>query len=908
MIYFYATEQDQSNASYHRGKLFEELLRTYLRGAGFEVDLNRRKTSSLEYDLHGHHRVDDRPLIGEAKAHTETIGGKEVAAFVGKALPFLVQVPPYSAVFLSVSSLSPEADDYLRNLVATTNFRISVRSGSELETHMRDVLRLPSVERVIVATQSIIPVPSAQSILHTDRGTFVAVVGSGPEAAFDDRFAVVTMTGVTLTDVKFLTALRAALPALQELEPVWIAPTTEEKSIIDIPSREILSGLITSVDWLDYRKPASLANFVGRKNEMQRANELVEATKNGVVLEVKARSGVGKSSLLSVLAEKWLASGHKVELHDARDVQSSEDVLRLIQRFVGTPKRLTSFEDAGASLEELKTMPHGRFAVFMVDQFESTFQSPEVYTAYEYLGLCIARGQWPIAMVYSRKDDLLTTHDDMLVNFDRFRGLSQSISLEDFSQVEASALIQHAASSSATRLSPKVLAQVLEFAQGFPWLLKRTLAHVYSVSASGVNQTEMLSRGLHLSDLFEEELAELDEQERGYLTRVAAVLPATYQALSRRFDDDPFLRPMLETLTHRKLLRFSAGTYDTYNDVFKDFLLYERLPEQGQSDLFRIGLVSIMQAFRALGGAKRMEPSELAKTLDKTLTGAYNVLRDMRLAGLIVKDSTGWVVPDVVRQFEHQERLGEFVRQSVHRNRIVSALVVELEKTGEMSRQEAARWLKSRFPFVTVREDVWYQYATTLADWMVRLNLAERGVESIGPWRGDPDSAKNLGNLSVSGRGARPKKAVFVPSTNWVTVRSMWQSIADGTGNGMNIRRGDHAARQDLLKLDAIAEETGKQFRVREDFIQFETRVRDLLGSEPYNSFWKDVQNYGYEAAGITGMGMETLAPGTRRWLCKKLANWGRNFGYLPAKTRISSSRSEVKSDQQSLALFYPDS
>lgn len=905
MIYFYSTEQEPSNASFYRGKLFEELLRGYLRAAGYEVDVERRKTSSLEYDLHGHHRVDSRPLIGEAKAHTETIAGKEVSAFVGKAVPFLMKVPPYSAVFLSVSSLSPEADDYVRNLHATTPFRLSVKCGVELENDIREVLGLPAMAHVELVSSDLVPSQSTQSIVHTNRGTFVVVVGAGQERAFDDRFALVAANGRAVSDMQLLQLLRANLQALQELEPVS-AVAADTPALIS--PREIPSGLITAVDWLDYRRPAGLEYFVGRQKEIERAGESVQARPTGSVLEIKARSGVGKSSLLSVLAEAWAAAGHRVELHDARDVQSSEDVLKLIQRFVGDGASLRSFEDADAALERMGAVLAGARAVFMVDQFESTFQSPEVYTAYEFLALCIARGRWPISMIFSRKDDLLTTHDEMLVSLDRLRGVSESISLEDFSQAEAKSLIQNASIAASAKLSPKVLTQVLEFAQGFPWLLKRTLAHVFSVSASGVSQTELLSSGLHLSDLFEEELAELDEQERGYLTRVAAVLPATYQSLARRFDDDPFLRPMLEKLTHRKLLRFSAGTYDTYNDVFKDFLLYERMPEQGQSELLRIGLVSVMQSFRALGGVKRLEPSDLAKSWDKTITGVYNVLRDMRLAGLVIKSPSGWEVPDVVRQYEHQNRLGEFVRQSVLRNHIVAAFIVELEKSGGMTRQEAAHWLRARFPFVTVRDDVWYQYANTLSDWLVRLNLAEFGSDSVNPWRGNPEVARELGNLAVSGRGARPKKAAFVPSTNWVTVCSVWHLVAEGKCDGMNLSRGQHAARQDLLKLNAITEEAGKRFRVREDFAQFEVRVRDILSSEPYLLFWERVQaGMGYDVAASSLKSMQDLSPGTRDWLCKKLSNWGRALGYLPKGLRISS-KPQATSQQQSLSLDADDS
>lgn len=902
MIYFYSTEQDPTNASYYRGLLFEELLRTYLAAAGYEVDVQRRKTASLEYDLHGQHTVDGRSVIGEAKAHTETIGGKEVAAFVGKALPFLVQTaPPYSAIFLSISSLSPEAEDYLRNLATSTPFQIAAKCGVQLEAHLRDTLRLPGAEVVATATKRLIPVPTAQSILHTNRGTFVTVVGSGQEGAFDDRFTLVTSTGTVLTDPELLGQVKSALPTFQELEPVTDSSAVTG-DLNDIPRREIPEGLITAADWLDYRRPAGLQYFVGRDDPIHRATGMLRSAVDGVILEVKARSGVGKSSLLSVLAERWRSDGDLVELHDARDVQSGEDVLRLVQRFVGPSGHIASFEDINVALERLGKRLGGQAAVFMIDQFESSFQVPEVFNAYEYFGLCVARAKWPCCMVFSRKDDLLTTHDDMLVSLERLRGLSVPVSLEDFSQPEASVLIERAAAGRPTRLSPKVLAQVLEFAQGFPWLLKRTLAHVFSISATGVSQTELLSSGLHLADLFEEELAELDEQERGYLTRVAAVLPATYQALARRFEDDPFLRPMLEKLTHRKLLRFSAGTYDTYSDVFKDFLLYERLPEQGQSELLRMGLVSLMQTFRTLGGTNRVDPSELSKTLDKSLTGTYNLLRDLRLSGLIAKNASGWEVPDVVRQYEHQGRLGEFVRQSVLKNRIVAAFLVDLEKSGGMSKRELATWLTGRFPFVRVRDDVWYQYAATMADWMVRLHLAEiEEDDRVVPWRGTTEAAKNLGNLTVSGRGVRPKKSVFVPSCNWSTLQSTWRLIEQGRGNGMKLRVGELEARADLVKLEAVIEEAGKKFVVQGDLAGLEQRVRDMLNDEPYQSFWAALcSGETYEAAVASRLGLASLAPGTRTWLGKKLANWGRCFDKLPK--RLRGRAGEAQSEQLPLA------
>ena len=96
------------------------------------------------------------------------------------------------------------------------------------------------------------------------------------------------------------------------------------------------------------------------------------------------------------------------ELHDARDVQSANDVLALVQRFARPSRRIQSFEDVTPALKELSCRLNGSYGIFMVDQFESTFQSAEVYCAYEYVALCISRESRGLIMVFSRKDDLLT--------------------------------------------------------------------------------------------------------------------------------------------------------------------------------------------------------------------------------------------------------------------------------------------------------------------------------------------------------------------------------------------------------------------------------------------------------------------------------------------------------------------
>lgn len=646
MFYFFDSRQVTENFRYYKGLLFEDLLRRFLGVVGYDCNLQRSKFNSLEYDISGKHRVDHRVVIGEAKAHDETITGEVVSSFIGKFTPHHYRHNGnVTGLFLSTSPLSPDAEDFLRAIREASPFHVERHSGSDLERHIKAALRLPADETVVSLSDMLKVRTHATHLLHTDSGTYLVIVASGLDGGFPDRFLLLNESGGLVADSLFLNRVRENVGALRELDPVTRQLSMVESlgsARVDVPL-----GLITASDWLDFRHPAGSNFFVGRHDSLEQADEVIRAASSGVIIEVKARSGVGKSSLLVELSERWHKMGYIVELHDARDVHSAVDVLRLVGRFMQSPDAVQEFERIAPMLSELSERLSGGRAIFMVDQFEATFQSPEVFRGYEYLAMCIARGPANIAMVFARKDDLLTTHDDLRVDIERIRNLAQPVVLDDFTRLEAFELLVRISEASSKKINPQVLSQVLEFAQGFPWLLKRTMAHVAKVIRQKVSQQELLSSGLHLVDLFEEELSELDEIERGYLTRIVGALPATYHALMQRYEGDPQLPRMLEKLTGRRILRFSAGTYDTYNDVFKDFLLYDRLPERSQSALFKMGPGPVMKAFRSLRGKNTIDVASVGKALGKSQGGTYNTLRELRLAGLVTRTPEGWVVPQV---------------------------------------------------------------------------------------------------------------------------------------------------------------------------------------------------------------------------------------------------------------------
>ncbi|HBX3793664.1 TPA: hypothetical protein MHZ56_12565 [Klebsiella variicola] len=68
MFLFFHSEQTEKNTSYYKGLLFEELLKEYLEGSGYDIEL-RKKESSLEYDIEGLAKQLAKRLLAKLK-HT----------------------------------------------------------------------------------------------------------------------------------------------------------------------------------------------------------------------------------------------------------------------------------------------------------------------------------------------------------------------------------------------------------------------------------------------------------------------------------------------------------------------------------------------------------------------------------------------------------------------------------------------------------------------------------------------------------------------------------------------------------------------------------------------------------------------------------------------------------------------
>ncbi|MEX0726832.1 MAG: hypothetical protein WD065_11215 [Planctomycetaceae bacterium] len=877
MFLFYHSEQTPKNASHYKGKLFESLLSRYLAAAGYAIDL-RCKHNSLEYDLEGHHTVDQRRVIGEAKAHERPIAAEIFTSFVGKLLPLGLVEREVSGLFLSTSALTSEADDFYRSL-SRKYTGITVFTGEKLSAEVRRLLAISEPAVVAKQLESSGFVALTNHLLTTDHGIFLVILAATESSAAPAAFAVFREDGSALNDRTFLAKISASVPELQALHGI-----TGNSASSPLPTiRQIGAGLSVGTSWDDYRLPAAPALFVGRRALVNDVLEHVRDGRSPSVLQVKSRSGVGKSSFLAYLQDSFATEGYRTELHDARDVKSVFDLMSVVQRFTGSPLPAVDIQGAVTQLSELNgRLPESQRAAFMVDQFEATFTNPELFYAYEAL-LPAFVDRHRLVAIFARKNDLLTTYDETQISLQRLNAGSRSHELRDFNVEEAVELIERISAAQGKVVGPEVKAYVLEFAQGFPWLIKRTMAHILRLSRKGAAQKELFAAGLRLDELFDEELEGLDELERDYLTRIANRLPSDFITLQREFDEDPLLPKLLDKLTSSRLLRMSGATYDTYNDVFKEYLLYRRLPEYRPAFIHRIFPQAVFRLFHKLVERKVWSFEEVQDQAGKSRGTTFNLIRELRNVGLLKKEGDSWAVPQVVIDVYNRGTLGEHVRRHMMENAVISNLLERLNKEDMLPHSAMQPYLRERFPFIQATTKTWEAYARVTLSWLRALRLVEVRDEILFVPRQDrSELIESLGNLTQIGkgtlRGRRAESEIYLPVSHWsATARAAKLLLSRKSIISNEDRKG-------LSNLRALRLVTAEDAPLFTDEKDLRAKATTFLCAEPYKQIWSRI-DAGQEIYSIVGaLDGGHSAEATINWRCKVFAHWGRELGLVKQK------------------------
>lgn len=725
-----------------KGHLFERFAKRLVEMSGYTDVVLRAKHSSLEYDLEGRSRLHGRTLNGEAKAHEANISGKDAAAFVGKMLPIALGAGSADGLFISTSPFTAEGRDYLDLITKSdlTKHNLNLRTlvGDEITRFLTENNYCMSEAQFRLATQDTMQMEPVDTWLIVAERADMLLATCGPSAnSAATHFATFDLQGaVEHLAPDRVTRLRAQVADLSGL----VYGGGSRAPLIEGTATERLPTVAAGVGWFDYKFPSPPETFIGREEPLAEIARLVstiqgEATAMRAV-QILSRSGVGKSSLLLKVPHD-LGRPHAVII-DGRNLRVPADirlvVAELTARVNGSlgvklnpPK---GREDVQTSLREVGEALRGTrdVAVVLIDQFEALLSLPPVFQA--VLDMIATTTTWrlPIVWVLARKNDLAATYDEgAAIDLARLNELSTPIGLDDFTPVEERVLLERLGVELGSQLTKPLAEAIQTFAAGFPWLLKRVCAHVLTTIRAGLSQRELLQAGLRAEDLFEEDLTGLPEQDKAMLRLLAAHMPNTAAELTRRLEGEVSAQRLTEKLNDflgRKLLRLSGDVYDTYNDVFKTYLVTERIPFKSRY-VFRatpgaaLALLPLiadngatdLATFQALGGGNKI--------------AVLNKLRELRLLGFIDPKPGIVALSSGAQSALENDTLGDFLRKALRANGLVVSVLDLLSSQGSSTISVIVADLRRQLPHIEVSDDTWTQYAIILVNWLRYAGLVD---------------------------------------------------------------------------------------------------------------------------------------------------------------------------------------
>lgn len=420
---------------------------------------------------------------------------------------------------------------------------------------------------------------------------------------------------------------------------------SELQSIVQVPIAD---------HWADYR-PARPQDFIGRDERLHEVFDFFEGIRQRTtrtrILAIKAPSGWGKSSFVLKIAStaKNIRNRKKCFVYavDSR-AASSRRFGELALAFAITAAQKESFITTTGSLgfggtanpfadptlklalEELHL--NGKVLCLIFDQFEELLYKAELESVFDEIrALCnsVDEAQENIVIGFSWKTDgTIPTEHKAYYLWQNLAERRNEIELTPFSAREVSNALSRFAKELGQPLAPQLRRLLEDHCQGYPWLLKKLCIHILDLVRSGSDQNDILVRSLSIHELFKKDIERMATDEYACIKEIAMTAPADFFRIVETYGDS-----VVNQLLDKRLIIRSGTRLSIYWDIFKDYLLTERVPyipityvPQTPFSAYVIGLKYLLQNHTA-------SYDVFAKELGVVKTTAENVVRDLVMIG-----------------------------------------------------------------------------------------------------------------------------------------------------------------------------------------------------------------------------------------------------------------------------------
>lgn len=756
MLYIISTENKSGKRSNEKGKLFEELMAQLLKKMGWKVASKDRNImlAGIEIDIKAANKTyDDQKLIAQCKAYKSPIERSILSDFWGQIEPEIAKAKndnlQLRSLFLSTSELNGSAKGYYKNSFLDFSERgnlLKVYSADELIELLEQNDFFPMKEVQIGQT-----LPNdfekfqagEKRLLYTSHGFFWLLILNSKESFSPVGYLVLDAKGNLLSFESNNPLLSAIKQEFHDIKDLPCLGTTTT----DISVKCSITPIAMSKSFFDYKYPSNPKFFIGREEKIKDAKEFFsEVRKNKTALRgivIAANSGIGKSSFILKLKEECLNSNYFFYDIDTRSCDKSNSIFEVFEYVI--QHLITKNPDKFARLKEIKIggldsiaktyhaidscLTNEELLVIFFDQFENIYFSTENTDILKQALLKLSYENPKIIFGFAWKTDIFLELDieEELDPKSEILKRSKIIKLERFEIDESRKILEKIKSESGVKINNLVLNYLREKSQGYPLLFKKFGHHIINVLNEDFSPEELITGGLNLKELFEEDLVGLSDDEVALLRKWSSIFPCEIKELYRDLEEETAKRRLRKLI--EKILVVKVGNkYDAYCDLFREYLITGEAPFDELYILNTSPQVAI-QLFSIIEKRKEVVLEELVRITNKEKGTLYNLIKDLKTLGLI-NYSRNKISP-----LQKDEEINTYLKDKLLHNPCLRYILEKVKENNKIQIDSLINSIQERFfPSVPRKRKTWQTYLRNFARWLNYVGLLKYGFGYIYPY------------------------------------------------------------------------------------------------------------------------------------------------------------------------------
>jgi len=922
-----------------RNKLFEAMMIQVLHHYGYSVDrILHADTAEMEIDIAGVHNATGSPLFADCNFYETAVSVSRLQAFYGKYMARWHKDKRCHGLLIALPGIDLSARAFYREHIEG-NSQVTAILYEEGEV-LKAISGIPEGLSPDTAAKCIprnMGKPGECFLLYTEKGVFWVQPITSQGKRTPNRIAIFNHSGIPVLNRSILGYLTKLYPELDDFDNITVGGTAVLQPGLFQDADEIVE-IRGGSGCFEYQFPSPPEYFVGRRSLLKEldsfAAELInkETPHRGIVFE--APSGLGKSSVVLASVARLLKMGHFAVAIDSRTASSSRFLDRIIdytlKKFgdfggiltetdfsksaTGLDSAVQAIFDIGQILES-----HSKLLFIFFDQFENIFLFPDVLKPIKDLFLKICEKQTNLILCFSwNKDLILSTHDFSGELFGAVTDNSKNMILNTFSRAEIDAFLKKLGKDLGENLTKDLQSFLVEFSQGYPWLLKTLCFHVKIARQSGIPQIDIPGNLLSIEEFFQHDLQKLSDRERASLLEIARSAPMRLE------ESRPIFEPQIVQNLIKQGLIVNIGNFmDVYGDTFRDYLNADLLPNW-DNYILGAGTGNVIKAVKILHAADgTLDVSDFNKHgLPEKIF--FRIAKDMDFLGLVKiikgKASLQIKLPSSPRDVEVVLR--SHLRDRLRGNRQVKRLLKTLEQKNALSIDSVAKLLETWCVYISTTRQGWLNYARILAEWMDTADLALLDKKNRKLIRFDPATEIRERHLLLpKRRGAKTPKIQYSPVED-IAIRLVRALHGDGRVNWRGLRKSTiFRALATLEDLGFIARKTPliKVLPKGEEFVSHPDR-RPLLFAQgalqltSFSSFIEILESHKVKGNTLLKLGLELCESLGTNWknstaetIAKIMLDWARHAKLAPgvfAEIRKGPITGWKKKEDRQMSLF----